>query len=78
MVSGARWSAGRPFDEVAEQVSARLEQQQVRRCLDTLTDLQREFAGDGQVFAKLAEATHHMPMTAATLAGGIAENKILA
>lgn len=30
------------YDEVAEQVEARLEQQQVRRCLDHLTDLQRE------------------------------------
>ncbi|XVV06003.1 hypothetical protein ACQPW3_11700 [Actinosynnema sp. CA-248983] len=34
-------------------------------------------AGDGQVFAKLAEAAHHMPMTATALAGGIAENKEL-
>jgi RNA polymerase sigma-70 factor (ECF subfamily) len=32
----------RPFDEVAEQVSMRLEHEQVRRCLSTLTDLQRE------------------------------------
>ena len=32
----------RPFDEVAEQVSTRLEHEQVRRCLSTLTDLQRE------------------------------------
>ncbi len=32
----------RPFDEVAEAVDARLEQEQVRRCLDDLTDLQRE------------------------------------
>jgi RNA polymerase sigma-70 factor (ECF subfamily) len=30
------------FDEVAEQVESRLEQQQVRRCLGDLTDLQRE------------------------------------
>ena len=30
------------YDEVAEQVETRLEQQQVRRCLDELTDLQRE------------------------------------
>jgi RNA polymerase sigma-70 factor (ECF subfamily) len=30
------------FDEVAEQVETRLEQEQVRRCLGTLTDLQRE------------------------------------
>ncbi|MFE7776884.1 ECF RNA polymerase sigma factor SigK [Streptomyces sp. NPDC057445] len=31
-----------PFDEVGEQVEARLEHQQVRRCLETLTELQRE------------------------------------
>jgi len=30
------------YDEVAERVEARLEQQQVRRCLEQLTDLQRE------------------------------------
>jgi RNA polymerase sigma-70 factor, ECF subfamily len=31
-----------PYDEVADQVGARLERQQVRRCLDGLTELQRE------------------------------------
>jgi RNA polymerase sigma-70 factor (ECF subfamily) len=31
-----------PYDEVVEQATARLERQQVRRCLDRLTDLQRE------------------------------------
>jgi RNA polymerase sigma-70 factor (ECF subfamily) len=31
-----------PFDVVADQVEARLEQEQVRRCLDGLTELQRE------------------------------------
>jgi RNA polymerase sigma-70 factor (ECF subfamily) len=31
-----------PYDEVAEAVTARLEHQQVRRCLKTLTNLQRE------------------------------------
>ncbi|MFI0966321.1 sigma-70 family RNA polymerase sigma factor [Streptomyces sp. NPDC021080] len=30
------------FDEVAEQVEARLEREQVRRCLRTLTELQRQ------------------------------------
>jgi RNA polymerase sigma-70 factor (ECF subfamily) len=30
------------FDQVAEQVETRLEQEQVRRCLGNLTDLQRE------------------------------------
>ncbi|MEU4671931.1 ECF RNA polymerase sigma factor SigK [Amycolatopsis sp. NPDC023774] len=33
---------GRPFDEVAESVTARLERSQVRRCLRSLTELQRE------------------------------------
>ncbi|WP_026316143.1 sigma-70 family RNA polymerase sigma factor [Actinokineospora enzanensis] len=37
-----RREATRPFDEVAEQVSTRLEHEQVRRCLSSLTDLQRE------------------------------------
>jgi RNA polymerase sigma-70 factor (ECF subfamily) len=31
-----------PFDSVVETATARIEQQQVRRCLDGLTDLQRE------------------------------------
>lgn len=35
-------SAQVPYDEVADQVSSRLERQQVRRCLDGLTELQRE------------------------------------
>ena len=38
---GAR-SAEVDFDQVADTVSTRLEGEQVRRCLDTLTDLQRE------------------------------------
>jgi RNA polymerase sigma-70 factor (ECF subfamily) len=32
----------RPYDEVAEEATARLERQQVQRCLKGLTDLQRE------------------------------------
>lgn len=31
-----------PYDEVAEEAATRLERQQVRRCLDTLTEVQRE------------------------------------
>jgi RNA polymerase sigma-70 factor (ECF subfamily) len=31
-----------PYDDVVEQATTRLERQQVRRCLDGLTDLQRE------------------------------------
>ena len=40
--AGRRQQASRPFDEVAEAVATRLEQEQVRRCLGTLTSLQRE------------------------------------
>ncbi len=32
----------RPFDQVADEVTNRLEREQVRRCMNTLTDLQRE------------------------------------
>ncbi|WP_344877558.1 ECF RNA polymerase sigma factor SigK [Allokutzneria multivorans] len=37
-----RLDTERPFDEVSEQVAARLEREQVRVCLTTLTELQRE------------------------------------
>jgi RNA polymerase sigma-70 factor (ECF subfamily) len=38
----AQASQDTPYDDVVETVTARLEQQQVRRCMDTLTELQRE------------------------------------
>lgn len=38
----ARATTTRPFDEVTEVVTERLERQQVRRCLGSLTELQRE------------------------------------
>jgi RNA polymerase sigma-70 factor (ECF subfamily) len=38
----AATSAETPYDEVVDQVTAHLEQQQVRRCLGGLTELQRE------------------------------------
>jgi RNA polymerase sigma-70 factor (ECF subfamily) len=38
----AATSVETPYDEVVDQATARLEQQQVRRCLKALTDLQRE------------------------------------
>jgi RNA polymerase sigma-70 factor (ECF subfamily) len=38
----AATSAETPFDDVVETATARIEQQQVRRCLGGLTDLQRE------------------------------------
>ena len=36
------WSSGPDFDEVDETVTVRLEAEQVRRCMDGLTELQRE------------------------------------
>jgi RNA polymerase sigma-70 factor (ECF subfamily) len=36
------WSPGRDHDEVDETVTIRLEHEQVRRCMEGLTDLQRE------------------------------------
>jgi RNA polymerase sigma-70 factor, ECF subfamily len=35
-------SAETPYDDVVEEATARLDQQQVRRCLQSLTELQRE------------------------------------
>lgn len=47
------------YDEVAEHVEARLEAQQVRRCLDHLTDLQRESVTmayyDGYTYREVSE-----------------------
>ncbi|MGN6090102.1 MAG: sigma-70 family RNA polymerase sigma factor [Actinomycetales bacterium] len=39
---GIRDAAGAEYDHVADEVATRLEHEQVRRCLDGLTDLQRE------------------------------------
>jgi len=36
------WSGGPDYDSVQEEVGTRLEHEQVRRCLQNLTDLQRE------------------------------------
>ncbi|UYM04615.1 ECF RNA polymerase sigma factor SigK [Solicola gregarius] len=41
-VNAATAAGSRPFDEVSETVETGLEREQVRRCLDGLTDLQRE------------------------------------
>jgi RNA polymerase sigma-70 factor (ECF subfamily) len=41
----AATSARTPYDEVVEEAASRLEQQQVRHCLRTLTELQREAIG---------------------------------
>ena len=47
------------FDVTAEQVESRLEREQVRRCLDGLTELQRESVGlayySGYTYSEVAE-----------------------
>jgi RNA polymerase sigma-70 factor (ECF subfamily) len=47
-----------PFDEVVDEVETRLEAQAVRRCLDALTELQREAVNlayyGGQTYAQVA------------------------
>lgn len=42
MMKVAASSVDTPYDEVVDEVSSRLERQQVRRCLDNLTELQRQ------------------------------------
>ncbi|MEV6237465.1 ECF RNA polymerase sigma factor SigK [Lentzea sp. NPDC051838] len=44
-VQAAQREVARPFDEVSESADTRFEQRQVRRCLSTLTPLQRESIG---------------------------------
>jgi RNA polymerase sigma-70 factor, ECF subfamily len=52
-------STDTPYDDVVEEVTANLEQQQVRRCLKGLTDLQREAITlayyDGFTYREVAE-----------------------
>jgi RNA polymerase sigma-70 factor (ECF subfamily) len=52
-------STDTPYDDVVEEVTASLEQQQVRRCLQGLTDLQREAITlayyDGFTYREVAE-----------------------
>ena len=47
------------YDKVAEEVEARLDRERVRRCLDTLTDLQRESVAlayyEGYTYREVAE-----------------------
>jgi RNA polymerase sigma-70 factor (ECF subfamily) len=54
------WSNGPDFDEVEETVTISLEHEQVRRCLDGLTELQREAVNlayyQGFTYAEVAES----------------------
>jgi len=54
------WSSGPDFDEVEETVTITLEHEQVKRCLDGLTELQREAVNlayyQGYTYAEVATA----------------------
>ncbi len=64
------WSNGPDFDEVAETVTISLEHEQVRRCLDSLTDLQREAVNlayyKGYTYAEVAKSLDANPATVKT------------
>jgi RNA polymerase sigma-70 factor (ECF subfamily) len=58
----ARASVDVPYDEVAEAVEDRLERLRLRRCMDSLTDLQRESVTlayyNGYAYPQVAELLH--------------------
>lgn len=64
------WSSGPDFDEVEETVSTTLEHEQVRRCLDGLTELQREAVNlayyNGHTYGEVAEVLDTNPATIKT------------
>lgn len=64
------WSNGPDFDEVEEAVTINLEHEQVRRCLDGLTALQREAVNlayyQGYTYAEVADALEANPATIKT------------
>ncbi|PSL51546.1 hypothetical protein B0I31_12080 [Saccharothrix carnea] len=77
-LDGYRTSFGQLINSVVPELPANAVADELTPHLDSVfATIDSLVAGDGQVFTKLAEASHHMPMTAATLAGGIAENKKL-
>lgn len=58
----ARRDEERPYDHVADEVEANVEREQVRRCLDSLTELQRESVAlayyDGYTYREVAQLLH--------------------
>ncbi len=64
------WSPGPDHDEVVETVSLRLEHEQVRRCMQGLTELQREAIDlayyQGYTYAECATALDANPSTVKT------------
>lgn len=64
------WSNGPDFDEVEETVTISLEHEQVRRCMDGLTELQREAVNlayyQGYTYAEVADTLGANPATIKT------------
>ncbi len=64
------WSSGPDYDEVNETVTVRLEHEQVRQCIDGLTDLQREAINlayyQGYTYAECATVLDANPSTIKT------------
>ncbi len=64
------WSGGPDFDSVQEEVGTRLEHEQVRRCLHSLTDLQREAVTlayfGGYTYAEVSTLLEANPATVKT------------
>jgi RNA polymerase sigma-70 factor (ECF subfamily) len=64
------WSSGPDYDEVNETVTVRLEHEQVRRCMEGLTDLQREAIDlayyKGYTYAECASLLGANPATVKT------------
>lgn len=64
------WSPGVDHDQVLETVTVRLEHEQVRRCLEGLTDLQREAVNlayyQGYTYAEVAQVLDANPATVKT------------
>ncbi|MDT5038217.1 MAG: hypothetical protein QOE03_3402 [Micromonosporaceae bacterium] len=77
-LDGYRTAFGQLINSVVPQLPATAVADELKPHVQTLTDaIDALVAGDPTVFTKLATAASHMPMTAATLAGGIADNKKL-
>ena len=64
------WSSGPDYDEVNETVTVRLEHEQVRRCMEGLTELQREAIDlayyKGYTYAECASVLDANPATVKT------------
>ncbi|MBK5305228.1 MAG: hypothetical protein JJD92_00920, partial [Frankiaceae bacterium] len=74
-LDGYRTSFGQLISSVVPELPADAVASELKPHVASLfTAIDAVVAGDPTAFAKLQEAAGHMPGTAATLAGGIAEN----